>query len=284
VSPYLSVCAIYRDEGPYLREWVEFHRLVGVEHFFLYNNGSLDSDSHREALEPYIADGSVTARDWEIFPGQLPAYEDCLREHRGDSRWIAFIDIDEFVFSPSGERLPDILARYEECPGIGVERADFGTSGHRTRPPGLVIENYLRRGKFPDPNKKTNYKVIIDPTRVARCSGFGDFFYQDPTAAEGEGGRRPIYSLLVEKRLPIPELRMNHYNTKSELEWRRKLQKPQAWEGETRVVRQRGFEHVVAALDQETDETITTYLPALREALAKTEERAALHRPSGVHS
>ena len=25
----LSICAIYRDEAPYLREWVEFHRLVG---------------------------------------------------------------------------------------------------------------------------------------------------------------------------------------------------------------------------------------------------------------
>ena len=27
---YLAVCAIYRNEGPYLREWIEFHRLVGV--------------------------------------------------------------------------------------------------------------------------------------------------------------------------------------------------------------------------------------------------------------
>ena len=35
---YLAICAIYRDEAPYLREWIEFHRLVGVEHFFLYDN------------------------------------------------------------------------------------------------------------------------------------------------------------------------------------------------------------------------------------------------------
>ena len=42
VSPYLAVCAIYRNEAPYLREWIEFHRLVGVERFFLYNNESTD--------------------------------------------------------------------------------------------------------------------------------------------------------------------------------------------------------------------------------------------------
>lgn len=33
-SVYLAVCAIFRDEAPYLAEWIEFHRLVGVEHFY----------------------------------------------------------------------------------------------------------------------------------------------------------------------------------------------------------------------------------------------------------
>ena len=31
---YLSLCAIYRDEARYMREWLEFHRLFGVERFF----------------------------------------------------------------------------------------------------------------------------------------------------------------------------------------------------------------------------------------------------------
>ena len=52
---YLGVCAIYRDEGPYLREWIELHRLVGVERFFLYDNGS--SDDHLEILAPYRKTG-----------------------------------------------------------------------------------------------------------------------------------------------------------------------------------------------------------------------------------
>ena len=43
MSAYLSVCAIYRDEAHYLAEWIEFHRLVGVERFFLYNNGDREA-------------------------------------------------------------------------------------------------------------------------------------------------------------------------------------------------------------------------------------------------
>ena len=49
---YLSICAIYRDEAPYLAEWIEFHRLVGVERFFLYDH--MSQDHHLEVLAPYL--------------------------------------------------------------------------------------------------------------------------------------------------------------------------------------------------------------------------------------
>ena len=61
---YLSACTIYRDAAPYLAEWVEFHRLVGVERFFLYDNGS--SDDHRDVLAPYVDEGSVVVHDWPL--------------------------------------------------------------------------------------------------------------------------------------------------------------------------------------------------------------------------
>src|SRR5687768_9080374 len=62
MKPYLSVCSIYRDHAEYLREWIEFHRLVGVERFFLYDNES--SDDHREVLAPCVERGIVVIHDW----------------------------------------------------------------------------------------------------------------------------------------------------------------------------------------------------------------------------
>jgi hypothetical protein len=133
-SVYLSVCAIYKNEAHYLREWIEFHRLVGVERFFLYDNGS--TDNHLDVLAPYIEDGAVTVRKWFVpEQAQNAAYDDCLRRRLRelirpedsrdltDSRWIAFIDIDEFLFSPSGRPLPEILRDFEPYPGVGGSRA-----------------------------------------------------------------------------------------------------------------------------------------------------------------
>ena len=33
---YLSIVAISKNEAPYIKEWIEYHKLVGVERFYFY--------------------------------------------------------------------------------------------------------------------------------------------------------------------------------------------------------------------------------------------------------
>ncbi|MBR0060195.1 MAG: glycosyltransferase family 92 protein, partial [Selenomonadaceae bacterium] len=92
----LAVVAIFKDEGKYLKEWLNYHLLAGVEHFYLYNNDS--SDDYAEVLAPYVKANVVTLTD---FPGRLtmfPAYNDAIEKFRFDCRYMAFIDLDEFIF------------------------------------------------------------------------------------------------------------------------------------------------------------------------------------------
>jgi hypothetical protein len=49
---YLSVGAIFRNEARFLPEWIEYHRLHGVDHFYLFNN--LSEDDYKAALKPYV--------------------------------------------------------------------------------------------------------------------------------------------------------------------------------------------------------------------------------------
>ena len=263
-KPYLSICAIYRWEGPYLREWVAFHKLLGVERFFLYDNRS--DDEHREALAPYLNDGTVELTEWPLFPGQVQAYTDCIERHRDDSRWIAFIDIDEFLFSPTGRPLPEVLERYERWAGVGVNRVTFGTSGHETRQAGLVLENYTRRIVLRKP-QKTAIKSIVDPRCVTRALGPHHFeFREGHLVDEAEHPLDAQFSVTDS----CDVLRVNHYFTRSEEERVVKLQRPRAGGGELRPEtvdpgkgiredRRFGVE----------DDAILRYLPALREELAR---------------
>src|ERR1043166_6932935 len=90
----LAACLIFKNEAVYLKEWLDFHRLVGVEKFFLYNNAS--EDNYKTVLQPYIEKGIVALHDFPMAPpnAQTEAYNLCLKTHRRHARWIAFIDID----------------------------------------------------------------------------------------------------------------------------------------------------------------------------------------------
>jgi len=264
-KPYLAVCAIYRWEGDYLREWVAFHRLQGVERFFLYDNGS--EDGHREALAPYLADGSVLLHDWPMHPGQGPAYEHCLEHHRDHARWIAFIDCDEFLFSPAGRPLPEVLRDYEQWPGVGVSRAWMGTSFHETRPTGLVLENFSHRLDLPEPT--LSVKSIVDPARTERRLNAHSFAYRDGALAVDESGQE--FDGWVPGSYSIERLRINHYFTKSEEEAIEKFNRPQAGTGKLRpelsleALRRRNERYAVP------DDTIQRWLPDLRAELARVE-------------
>ncbi len=51
----LAICATFREEAPFLDEWISFHIGIGVTHFFLYNNFSTtiseDQDRPRRRLD-----------------------------------------------------------------------------------------------------------------------------------------------------------------------------------------------------------------------------------------
>jgi hypothetical protein len=258
--PYLSVCAIYRDVASYLAEWIEFHRLVGAERFFLYDNGSVDE--HREVLAPYVGAGIVEVTDWPEFPGQTSAYKHC-RSQGPRSRWIAFIDTDEFLFSPTLRPLPEVLADFERWPAVVVNWAVFGHSGHRERPPGLVIESYLERAQDLSPINAF-VKSIVDPARAIGCrrdTSVHIFTFTEGSPVDEQRRERPNVRARVEPG-SFSLLRINHYFTKSEEEWRDKSSKPMAANGQMRD------SDIDEDLDAVHDETITAYLPALRAALA----------------
>jgi Glycosyltransferase family 92 len=154
---YLAACLCFKDAGRDLAEWLEFHRMVGVEHFYLYNNES--SDGYAAVLRPYQDAGLVTLHDWPGGAQQTPIYEHCTETYRRQARWIAYIDDDEFLFPVAGEDLRSKLTRYEDYAGIAVCRTVFGTSGHEKRPEGLVLESYTRRQAA----LGTKIKSIVNP-------------------------------------------------------------------------------------------------------------------------
>jgi len=221
---HLSVCAIMKDEAPYLIEWLEFHKIVGVERFYLYNNNS--SDGTIDIIEEYVRSGQVILHDWPFVPGQILAYEHCLENYRQESEWMAFIDVDEFLFPTEKEDLKKVLAEFEGVAGVAVNMLYFGSSGHQTKPEGLQIENYTRRSEDDyEPNRYV--KSIVQPDKIRRpqCPHFFLPANQEHSIVTEN---QEVLGGSITERVSTKKLRLNHYYTRSRQEMKEKVMRGDA--------------------------------------------------------
>jgi len=293
---YLAICAIFRDEAPYLAEWICFHQLVGVEHFYLYDNAS--ADDPQRVLRPFMERGWVTLTPWPVpfhQQAQRQAYEHCLERARTLARWVAFIDLDEFMFSPAQDRLADALRAYEDYSGVAANWQCYGSGGLREQGDAPVIARFTWRAPR-DWVRNRTVKCIIDPARTLRPEGVHYFSHANGEPPVDETGRpvrigkarryrrrlRRWYRLLGpllrffdpysnrdigRRRVRVERLRINHYPIKSHAEFLRKAR----FKREKRRYLDLDY-FAYHDRNEVLDPVLLRYLPALEEALANLAE------------
>jgi len=216
----LALCAALKDEADNLAEWVAYHAEIGVEAFYLYDNdssdgtaGILDSLSRRYRIIRYRISQQ---------PAQALAYKHFLQVHRYDAAWAALIDGDEFINPLAGPDLHGHLQQHEDCAGIAINWAVFGSSGHQAKPPGLCIESFTRRAADGHP-AHSFVKTIIRPTQVVSYLGP---HHQMLHGRHVDAMGAEVLPLASRVRMPVaPALRVNHYAVKSQEQARRKLKR-----------------------------------------------------------
>lgn len=253
----LSICAILKNEAPYLIEWLEFHKIVGVEQFYLYDNFS--SDHAIDLVQSYIDSGEVIWHEWPIKHGQLQAYQHCLENYCQQTEWLALMDLDEFLFPTEKNDIRDLLDEYKEYPAIGVNWLVFGSSGHRTKPNGLQIENFTHRSEETwEPNK--HIKSIVQPTQAIRPLDPHSFIYINNQFAVTENKEAVIGPWTGS--VSVNKLRINHYTTRSLQEYTEKMNRGIADVDRPRIWAFEGMDR-----NEVQDLTIQRFVPQLKQAV-----------------
>lgn len=217
---YLSICCIVKDEGDYLPEWLDYHRKIGAGHFYIYDNGS-----KRPVKEVVNALGYGEFVTVTNIPGQnkhVKAYQHCIDNFGYNSRWIAFIDMDEFIV-PKNETasLPQLLEKYEDYGGLGMSWLIFGSNHHIEKPAGSQLENFTRRSEVTFPPNR-HIKSIVQPRYVQSAYKSHCFKF------------KAGYTCVNEHFVPIEEafadvsvdtIQLNHYYCRSLAEYRQKVER-----------------------------------------------------------
>jgi hypothetical protein len=230
----LAIAAVVKNEESYIAEWAAFHKAIGTRHFLIYNDGSTDSTV--ESLRCVLPSNCLTIIPWagrmvdasksQMLNSQAIAFAHAILNFGAQFKWMAFIDVDEFLLPKTGSTIEEALVKVNGHPNISLPWHMFGTSGHKKRPLGPVSRNYTFRGANPLSKKKnaSNFKCIVDPCEVTKVSihhfetrDFGDRTCNDVgRIANRKGRKKPsFYSSEC--------LQLNHYYSKSQKELEAKL-------------------------------------------------------------
>jgi hypothetical protein len=143
---HTSVVVCARWETEFIEEWLTYYQCIGYEHVYLYCNDD-DPAALYEAVLPFLTGRSpfVTFVHFEGQGLQYAMYMHFIENYLDETRWVSFFDVDEFLRIADGSTIDRFLTRYDEdvdC--ILFNWRVFGTSGHKTNPPGKVLENYTK--------------------------------------------------------------------------------------------------------------------------------------------
>jgi hypothetical protein len=222
---FLSAFLRFKNEAKFLPEWICHHHLIGVEHFYLYNNNS--DDNYSEVLAPFINKGLVTLIEWPHQPASPGADHDCVARCVGLDEWLLCIDADEFVIPLKSNSLADEIRRVNPRVALAINWRIFGSNGH-TVSPRMVMNSFTTRNE--DTNR--HVKVIVRPEECVKNLNSHSWIYKKFQAAVDEN-KNPVYGSFNDK-LPSERITIHHYYSKSAEDYLKKCN-PSWWVDESSV-------------------------------------------------
>lgn len=204
----LSIVAIMKNEKPYLKEWIEYHLLQGVEHFYLCDNDS--TDGSEQYLEPYIKKGTITYIKKTGKNQQLSCYEDVVKEYKDQTKWLAIIDLDEFLVPLKADDMQEFLKEFDDVSEVSLYWMNYGDNEAISRKDSLVTEFFTSHGKF----LNHTVKSIVRPEKVVDFKAFGSNHYVKVEGKSVNENHQPI-NFMLGFNISADKARVNHYILKT---------------------------------------------------------------------
>jgi len=232
----VALCAIVKNENPYIREWINYYKDMGIDKILLYDNNDIDGERLEDVIKDYIENKFVNVfnRRGIIIQNraygkstQGLAYHSCYYNNYKNYDWIAFFDIDEFLsIDYKYNDIFEFLSDFNDYDGIKVQWRMFGDNGQLYYENKPVIERFLSNNNF---KHDRTVKSIIKCRDYDFKLLFGAHGFSNRAPAVVNVNKNRVYGYRDSKIYYNLPVYLNHFYSKSTEEFiKRKYKKSDA--------------------------------------------------------
>lgn len=172
----LAIMAIFKNEQDYMEEWLDHHISQGFNQLYLYSNDP-NIHSYTYLSNPkYIS--YIKLINWVDKKNigsqtiQRQAYTHCVQNYSHNCQFLLMLDLDEFIipiktYSKVSDYIIELKHQWNQIKAFKIQRYDFGSNGHITKPPGLIMSNYILHEK-----KCSSYKTLANTDYIDKKLDF----------------------------------------------------------------------------------------------------------------
>lgn len=228
----MAIVLIAKNEARHIAEWAQFHHRAGVRHLYVYDNASTDNmvEVLRDALPPEVltiipwAQPRFRTQTGREIHNQVLAYAHAAMNFGARYRWLAFIDVDEFLVPVVDNSIPEALEGLSDHAHVSLPWQMFGRGGNSEQADGDVLHSYLTRAKDPFAlSHGLNFKCLVDPSKLTEIGVHG-FGVDGKNEGVNDAGHAAAHK---DRKKPSfasrQRLQLNHYYTRSDAELQAKI-------------------------------------------------------------
>lgn len=185
----MAIMTIFKNEQDYMEEWLDHHISQGFDKFYLYCNDPLITNYIFLKKSKYV--NLIDLINWVDKKNigsqtiQRQAYTHCVQAYSKSCQFLLMLDLDEFLvptdlYPTVSDYIQSLKLIWHEIKAFKIQRYDFGSNGHKTKPVGSIVSNYKFHEKICSSYKTMANTDFIDKTKS--FYGVHDFNFIDKCA------------------------------------------------------------------------------------------------------
>ena len=165
----VALCVVAKDENKYIKEFIYYYKNLGIKKIFLYDNNNEDGEKFDIILKHFIKNKFVTIVNIRgIIRPQKLAFNDCYNNNKFNYNWIAFLDVDEFLYFSKFKNINYFLSlsKFKNCSSLLINWKYYGDNNNIFYEPKLLRDRFLKPFYFSKKNRRRKLLYSASKTIV----------------------------------------------------------------------------------------------------------------------